>query len=170
MKKPDIKRLKYPLWFQIVFFILTVIAPLVFLMVEGYQAKCEDGTPAIGFKLTFGVMSSLVIVWSFINHFIIKRLKDKIEERQVKLEHDYEIDVGNPTKIKWLWFTNEMKLAIFNTISITLYGTLFAIVITAIAKQLMAIRGAIILIAIFYVVAYALKFIVITVKRGKDDD
>lgn len=163
MKKPDIKRLKYPLWFQIVFFVLTVIVPLILLMVEGYKS------PSTSFKWTFGVLSSLVVIWAFINKFVISRFVEKVKEREVKLIHDYEIDVGNLDKIKWLWFTNEQKLAAFNAISIALYGSLFGVALTAISKGLMAIRGLIAIVAICYVVAYAMKFIVISVLKGKGD-
>ena len=162
-KKPDIKRLKYPLWFQIVFFVLTIIIPLILLMVEGYKS------PSTSFKWTFGIISGLVVIWAFVNKFIVSRFVEKAKEREVKLVHDYEIDVGNPDKIKWLWFTNEQKLTAFNAITIALYGSLLAVVLTAISKGLMAIRGAIILVAICYVLAFIMKFIVISVLKGKGD-
>lgn len=164
MKKPDIKRLKYPLWFQIVFFVLTIIIPLILLMVEGYQS------PSTSFKITFGIISGLVIIWAFVNKFVISPFVQKAKEREVKLEHDYEIDVGNPDKIKWLWFTNEQKLAIFNAISIALYGSLIGIILAAIsaAEPLMKIRGVIIMVAICYIIAYVIKFILISVLKGKE--
>lgn len=160
--KLEIKRLRYPLWSQIVFFLLTVIVPLVLVMVEGYKS------PSTGFKWTFGIISGLVVVWSFVHKFVLSKWEDKWRDRQVKLEHDYEIDVGNTKKIKWLWFDNEMKLNICVAIKVALWGSLLAVVITAIAKGLMLIKGAIIAIAICYVVAYVLKFLIITIQKGTD--
>lgn len=161
-RKLEIKRLKYPLWSQIVFFLLTVIAPLVFIMVEGYQS------PRTNFKWTFGIICGLVIVWSFVHKFILTKYEDKWRDRQVKLEHDYEIDVGNADKIKWLWFNNEMKLNAFVAVKIALWGSLFAVTLNEIAEGFMKIRGALIAIAICYVVAYVMKFMVITIKKGVD--
>lgn len=161
-RKPEIKRLKYPLWSHIVFFALTVIVPLVFVMVEGYQS------PRTAFKWTFGVISGLVIVWSFLHKFILCKWEDSWRDRQAKLEHDYEIDVGNADKIKWLWFNNEMKLNAIIAVKIVLWGSLLAIVLNEIAEGFMKIRGALIAIAICYVVAYVIKFLVITIKKGVD--
>lgn len=162
-KKPQIKKLKYPLWFQIGFYILTIIVPLVLVMVEGYKS------PSTGFKWTFGIISGLVLLWSFVDKFVIANLKTKIQDRKSKLEHDYEIDVGNPDKIKYIWFTNEQKLAIFETIHIALWGALLCIVLTAIANGIMLIKGALMMIAICYVAAYALKFIAITIQKGGEN-
>lgn len=160
--KLEIKRLRYPLWSQIVFFLLTVIVPLVLVMVEGYKS------PSTGFKWTFGIISGLVVIWSFVHKFILSKWEDKWRERQVKLEHDYEIDVGNAAKIKWLWFNNELKLNAFTAVKVALWGSLLAVVITAIAKGLMQIKGAIVAIAICYVVAYVLKFLIITIQKGTE--
>ena len=61
-----------------------------------------------------------------------------------------------------------MKLNICVAIKVALWGSLLAVVITAIAKGLMLIKGAIIAIAICYVVAYVLKFLIITIQKGTD--
>lgn len=162
-KRPQIKRLQYPLWFRIVFYILTILVPLILVMVEGYKS------PSTGFKWTFGIVSGLVVLWSFVDKFIVANFKSKIQDRKAKLEHDYEIDVGNPDKIKYIWFTNEQKLAVFELVHMALWGALLAIVLTAIANGIMLIKGTILMIAICYVVAYTLKFIAITIARGGED-
>lgn len=160
--KPNIKRLKYPIWFHIIFFLLTVIVPLILIMVEGYKS------PSTKFKITFGIISGLVVIWAFINKFLISKFIKAIRTRDLQLIHDYEIEVGNSNKIKYLWFTNEQKLTLFNVISIILYGSLFATVLTAIANGLMQIRGIIVMIAISYVIAYIFKFVIISVLKGKE--
>lgn len=162
-KKPDIKYLRYPLWCQIVFFCLTTIVPIIFVMVEGYKS------PSTSFKWTFGIVSGLFVVWSFIYKFLVKGAEDAWRERQLKLEHDYEIDVGNSEKIRWLWFNYELKLNICMVVRIGLLGLLLGVVINAIAESLMQVRGIIIAIAICYVVAYTIKFIVIAAKKGAED-
>lgn len=163
MKKLDIKKLKYPKWFHITFYCLTVIAPLILIMVEGFGAKTSS------FRWTFGVISMLVVVWLAIYNWLLRGLKQKVEDRKSKLEHDYEIDVGNLEKIKYIWFSNEMKLSIISAINIALWGVLFAVVLTGIAEGVMAIKGAIITICTLYVIAYTLKFCTILYLRGEEE-
>ena len=61
-----------------------------------------------------------------------------------------------------------MNLKIWVAIKVALWGSLMAVNITAIAKGLMLIKGAIIAIAICYVVAYVLKFLIITIQKGTE--
>lgn len=163
MKKPKIKKLQYPLWFHIIFYIMTIIVPLVLIMVEGYQSESTT------FKISFGMITALVILWSFIKKFIIGDIETKMRARKTQLEHDYEIEIGNSEKIKWLWFVQEEKITIFDTITMVLYGGLFLLILNAIASSLMAIKGAAMAIALTYVVAYILKFAVILAMKGADE-
>ena len=144
MKKPDIKRLRYPLWFHIVFYCLTVLIPLILIMVEGFSSHVSY------FKWTFGVLALLVLTWSAIYKWLLSGMRKRIEERKHQLEHDYEIDVGNPEKIRYIWFTNEQKL----------------VIAVGIAEGFMAIKGATICIAALYVIAYVIKFLTITFLKG----
>lgn len=162
MNKPDIKYLKYPLWFRIVFYILTIIIPLIAIMVEGFQSS------STAFKITFGMIVGLLVLWTFISRFLLDNYKHKLKDRQASLEHDYQIDIGNAEKIKWLWFNNEMKLALLEAIQILLIGSLASIVILAISEGLMAIKGVIILIVICYTIAYILKFFLIVYLKGNE--
>lgn len=164
MDKPDIKRLKYPLWFKIVFYLLTTLIPIIIIMVEGYQS------PSTGFKWTFGIISGLVILWSMFNKFFISKIEQDIRDRQVQLKHDYEIDVGNAEKIKWLWFSGEQKLAIFNALQLIIYGALIIVVIVGIRKALMEVQGIILIIIVCYIIAFFLKFTVITILKGSNYD
>lgn len=162
MEKPDIQKLKYPRWFHIVFYSLTVIVPLILIMIEGFSAK----TPT--FRWTFGVISMLLVLWLAIYNWLLRGIKKKVEDRKSKLEHDYEIDVGNLEKIKYIWFENEMKLAIISATNIGLWGALFAVVLSGIAEGVMAIQGALITICTLYVIAYTVKFCTILYLRGEE--
>lgn len=37
-KKPNIKKLHYPMWLTLVFFLLTILAPIVLILMEGLKA------------------------------------------------------------------------------------------------------------------------------------
>lgn len=162
MKKPDIKKLKYPLWFQIVFYCLTVVIPVCLIIVEGLTSKSSK------FKITFGVIALIVLVWSAINKWLLSRIRHNIDERKIQLEHDYEIDVGNPDKIKYIWFSNEQKLAIFDTLNIGLWGLLFAVIAIGVSSAVMSIKGALICIFALYIIAFVSKFMIITILKGYD--
>lgn len=164
MNKPDIKKLKYPTWFHITFYCLTVIVPLILIMVEGFSAKTSS------FRWTFGVVSMLLVAWLAIYNWLLRGLKKKVEDRKSKLEHDYEIDLGNLEKIKYIWFSNEIKLSIISAINVALWGVLFAVVLTGIAEGVIAIKGAIVTICTLYVIAYTLKFCTILYLRGEEKE
>ena len=162
MKKPNIKKLKYPLWFHIVFYCLTVIVPLVAILIQGFKS---DSTL---FKFTFVMICAAVILWIFARKFLIANLEEKMQARKAALEHDYEIEVGNPEKAKWLWFNNEMWLSIINAIHVALIGLLiFAWGVESAAIQ---IKGVGILITLLYIMAYVLKFILIVKLRGQEQE
>lgn len=166
MSKPNINKLKYPLWLNITFYLLTVLSPIILIMVEGFQAPDKNG--GLIFKLTFSVLSIALVAWIFIKKFLINNIETKLIANQTALEHDYSIDCGNPDKIKYLWYQNEIKLTIFNMITVILYGALMSVILIGVAKALMQIKGIIILITIMYIIAYTIKFSYIIVKRNGD--
>lgn len=161
-KKLDIKTLKYPSWFSVIFFILTILIPVSLVVIEGLKV------PHTGFRVTFVIISSLVIAWFFIKKYIVDKIKPKLISKQVLLEHDYSIDNGNPVKIKYLWFDNEQKLAIFETISILLNGGLMTLILMGVATTFMKVRLILVLIIISYIVAYTIKFMLILVAKGDE--
>ena len=95
MNKPVINKLKYPMWFQIVFYCSTVAIPVCLILAEGLTSKQS------WFKWSFALIATIVIAWSAIYKWLLTGMRDKIAERKTKLEHDYEIDVGDTNKIKY---------------------------------------------------------------------
>ena len=162
--KPVIKRLKYPTWFKIVFYILTVLLPISLIMTEGYQSNSAK------FKVTFSILVSLGILWSFLSRFILSGLEETINNRKAKLEHDYEIECGDSQKIKYIWFSNEQKLVTLHLIKILLWGTLGIVFLNELARGVIKIKSALSMIATFYIAAYTLKFAVIKYLKGGDEN
>lgn len=162
MKKPDIKKLKYPLWFNITFYVLTVILPLVLVMVQGYKS------PSKYFRWTFGIITGLIIVWSFLKKFILNGKLKLLKDKKATLEHEYEIELGNIDKVKYLWYTNEELLTILTCFETAIFGGLIALIAYGAATGLFAIKAITCGIAICYVVAYIVKFIVIATLKNKE--
>lgn len=163
-RKIKIKKLQYPLWFQIVFYVLTILAPLVIIMIEGYSS--DD----YWFRWTFGVISGLVLLWSLIHKFILSNYEKRMRDHKVALEHDYEIDVGNPRKIKWLWYTNEQWLTVIQLVQIILWSVLIIVFALGIKAAAVKINYLAIILGILYAIAYIIKFILISRLKGEDEE
>ena len=163
MKKPEIKKLSYPLWFTITFYILTVVAPLSFMIVQGFNSESKV------FSFSFTVICTLLILWIFARKFLLNNIEVKLQNKKTSLEHDYEIEIGSQDKAKWLWFTNEMWLTILNCVQVALVGGLMLLVAVGIQNAAIKIKGLSFMVAILYLVAYIMKFIVILKLRGSDD-
>ena len=164
MKKPNIKKLKYPLWFQITFLSLTVATPLITLIVQGLRS------PSKIFRISFTFVCIALVAWIFIYKFIIKGIEDRLQKSKTALEHDYEIEVGNAEKCKWLWFSNELILAIIQAIHVALIGLLILLIAIGIQEAVLKIKGAAYFITLLYLVAYILKFVLILSLRGKEQE
>lgn len=167
-KKLNIKTLNYPNWFNILFFYLTVVTPIILIIVEGMKAP---NTPAgTVFKVSFTSICILLVTWVFIKKLILNGIITKLISRQEALKHDYSIDNGNLEKIKYLWYQAEKKLTLYNLVSIILYGGLSAIILIGVASALMEIKGVIMIITSLYVIAYTIKFMVLIIKGGDSDE
>lgn len=163
MKKPNIKKLKYPIWFQITFFTLTIVAPLILLFIQGLNS------PSKVFRVTFSVVCFAIIIWMFVHRFILKDIETKLKNHKTALEHDYEIEAGNVDKCKWLWFSNELILSVINAVQVFILGALIALIVAGIQEAVLKLKGATLFIATLYLVAYLLKFIIILYLRGEED-
>lgn len=162
--KPDIRKLKYPLWLSIIFYMLTVLIPITTLMIQSFKS------PNKVFKITFSIFAVGVILWIFIKKFIIVNVETKLKNEKVALEHDYMTENGNLTKIKWLWYSNELYLTLISSVSVMLIGSLLMLIMTAVANGVVKIKGASLFVATIYVLAYFIKFVYIIVARNNDPD
>lgn len=162
MKKPDIKKLKYPLWFNIIFYLLTVMAPLVLTVIQGFRSTSQT------FRITFGLITGAVIAWSFIRKFVLINKEKNLLEEKVKLEHEYKTGIGDGSKIRYLWYTNETWLALINAGEVVLKGLLVFLLAEGIAKGLMKIEGLMMFIMLCYLLAFIIKFSYVTISKNKN--
>lgn len=162
-EKPNIKKLEYPLWFNITFYCLTILVPIVSIMTQGFQSHNTM------FKISFGLVASSLLLWSFIHKFIISNIETTIRTRKVALEHDYEIEVGSSEKIKYLWFNKELWLTIINLIQIVIIGGFLLVLVIGLEAGAIALKGAAYLIGISYAMAYITKLSYILNVRDKEE-
>lgn len=162
-KKPDIKQLKYPVWFNILFYVLTVLGPMTLLVVQGLRS------PSPVFKVTFSVISILLLTWIFIRKFILKNIETRLITEKASLEHDYKIDSGSKKKCKWLWYNNELLLTVFNLIQCAIIVGLIALICIGIQNAAITVKGSIYAVVVFYILAYVTKIVLILSLRGSDE-
>lgn len=160
-QKPKIKKLQYPLWFNITFYCLTIIVPLTIVTWTG----CASSKP--GYKGLFTILVLALLSWSFIKRYLIADKIKRLSDRKVSLEHDYEIEVGNPDKIKYIWFNTEQKLAIVNAINILLIAALVALIAWGIKEGWFKLAGPFAIIGSAYIIAYLIKFVLIVTIKDK---
>jgi hypothetical protein len=163
MSKPNIKKLKYPLWYNIVFAILTVVIPLGLFVYECLTAAHTQA--GVVFKVSFVGLTLAIVAWLFLNHFVIKKFKEKINAKQLLLEHDYSAQVGNPDALKAMWYANEKWLTLFEIVGVLLYGGLGALILVAVQSAIIKVKGIIIVIAICYIIAYTLKYLLLIMRK-----
>ena len=168
MSKPNIKKLKYPLWYNIVFAILTVAIPLGLFVYECLSAAHTQA--GVVFKVTFVGLTLAIIAWLFLNHFVIKKFKEKVRAKQLLLEHDYSAQVGNPDALKAMWYTNERWLTLFEIAGVLLYGGLGALILIAVQSAIIKVKGILIIIAICYTIAYTIKYLLLILRKEATDE
>lgn len=168
MSKPNIKKLKYPLWYNIVFAILTVAIPLGLFVYECLSAARTQA--GVVFKVTFVGLTLAIIAWLFLNHFVIKKFKEKVHAKQLLLEHDYSAQVGNPDALKAMWYANERWLTLFEIAGVLLYGGLGALILIAVQSAIIKVKGILIIIAICYTIAYTIKYLLLILRKEATDE
>lgn len=168
MSKPNIKKLKYPLWYNIVFAILTVAIPLGLFVYECLSAAHTQA--GVVFKITFVGLTLAIIAWLFLNHFVIKKFKEKVHAKQLLLEHDYSAQVGNPDALKAMWYANERWLTLFEIAGVLLYGGLGALILIAVQSAIIKVKGILIIIAICYTIAYTIKYLLLILRKEATDE
>jgi len=161
-----VKKLGYPLWFNILFFLLTIAVPIGLIIMEGMKAP---PTPTgVAFKVSFMVSATGILAWVFIKKFIVNKLETKLIAKQVALEHDYSIDNGDSRLIKFMWYKNEEWLSFFNLVTIALYGGFAVVIMLGIASTLIKVRGILLIIMSAYIIAYTVKFMILIIRRDID--
>lgn len=162
MNKVD--KLKYPTWFVVVFYLLTIALPLIYILVEGYKA------PSQTFRITFTIVIGLCIFWLFLNKFMLKNKFTEIKNRKVQLEHEYQIQVGNTDNIKKLWYDNEVMYNIIMALSIFIYGLTIIVIAYGISLGCLKVKAMTTIITCSYVLAYLLKFLVLALVLNNDNE
>lgn len=157
-------KLKLPLWSDIIYLCLTVLAPIVFLLIEAYRV------PSDGFRVTFTVCTTALLAYVFIRKFILTKYIEKLVNQCAIIELNYQTGVGDPEKNKTLWVKNKIVEYAFSIAYIILLGTLLLLIIWGVQTLGMKLKGTMLFIFLLYIVAFSFRIImyVSTFIKKKD--
>lgn len=165
MSKVKIEKLKLHLWQEILYLLLVMVAPIVVAAVEIFSS---DST---AFKITFSSLGTVLIAVIIIRKFVFKTYIDKLKGKCLMTEHDYEVDVGDKSKLRKTWAIYNIIIFGYNVIVVLLAMILSVLFISALADQLLAFKGAAIIIFVFCLSGLLLKLIFFAIMtRSKEED
>lgn len=145
--------LKNPLWLKIVDGILTIGIPGLITILEINESS------SVAYKLSFVSILVLLAAWLFLDKFILKELKTKLQSSVTTLELNYATGVGDKDKTLELWKKNKLLLVIMNSITLLLTGIIIYVVFYGLAKGILKFLGAYIIIALSYLASFITKAI-----------
>lgn len=157
------KKLKLPLWSEIIYLILTVITPIVFILIEAYKV------PSDGFKATFTVFCAAIMSYILIRKFVINKYIDKLSSQCATVELNYQTGVGDAEKNKTLWVKNKIIEYIFNMVQIVLIGALILLVIWGVQSLGLKLKGTMLFIFLLYIAAFSFKIVMYITTFYKKD-
>lgn len=146
-------KLKLPLWSDIVYLCLTVLAPIVFLLIEAYRV------PSDGFRVTFTVCTAALLAYILIRKFILTKYIEKLSDQCATIELNYQTGVGDPEKNKTLWVKNKIVEYTFNISYIILLGSLLLLIIWGVQTLGMKLKGTMLFVFLLYIVAFSFRII-----------
>lgn len=147
------ERLKLPLWSDIVYLCLTIVAPIIFVIIEAYKV------PSPAFRVTFTVCCIALLSYILIKKFILTKYLDKINSQNATIELNYQTGVGDQEKNKTLWVKNKIIEYSFNILYIVLIGALMLLIVLGLQSLGMKLKGAMLFICLLYIVAFAFRII-----------
>ena len=150
-QKIKAKKLKQPLWQELVYLALVGVAPIVITCIELFQSHSTL------FKWSFASIGAILIAYVVIRKFIINEKIKKAKAEILQIEHDYSLNIGDEALAKQKWKHLNLVIYIYNAIMVLLAMALIYLFITALADGLIAFRGAALFILLFVLAGMIFK-------------
>lgn len=153
--------LKNPLWLKIVDGLLTLGLPALITILEIKESS------SVTYKISFITILILLAAWLFLDKFVLKEFKTKLQSSVTTLELNYATGVGDKDKTLELWKKNKLLLIIMNSITLLLTGIIVYIVFYGLAKGVLKFLGAYLIIALSYLASFIIKAIYTWFRKVK---
>lgn len=151
--KVKAKKLKQPLWQELVYLALVAIAPIVITCIELFESHSTV------FQWSFASIGAILVTYIVIRKFIINEKIKKAKAEILQIEHDYSLNIGDEALARQKWKHLNLIVYIYNAIMIILAMCLICLFVTALADGLIAFKGAILLILLFVLAGMVFKVI-----------
>lgn len=149
--KVKAKKLKQPLWQELVYLALVMIAPIVITCIELFQAHSTM------FKWSFASIGAILITYIVIRKFIINERIRKAKEEIIQIEHDYSLNIGDEKLARQKWKHLNLILYIYNALMVILWMALIYLFIQALIDGFIAFKGASLFILLFVLIGMIFK-------------
>ena len=157
-EKVKVKTLKSPLWQDLVYLALIMVAPIVITCIELFHSN------SLFFKISFASVGAVLTLYIIIKRYVLRHRIDKLKQTITLLEHDYSINSGDETYTVAKWKSCQLKLYLYNAITVLLSLVLTWLFVSALSDGLIEFGGAVTLILLFVFVGMVFK--VCTYIRG----
>lgn len=153
MAKQKIKarKLKSPLWQDLIYMALIMIAPIVITSIELSQSNSQF------FKISFASVGALLVTYVVIKKYVLNRGIEKCKNEISLLEHDYAVKSGEENYTIAKWKNCQLKLYLYNSIVVLLAMVLVWLFIGALSDGLIEFKGAIAMILLFVLAGMVFK-------------
>ena len=146
------EKLKLNIWQELLYLLFVMLVPVVISAIEVFSSHSTM------FKITFSSIGTVLIAIIVIRKFVLKSQIEKLQNKCLMDEHDYEIDVGNKQKLKHNWAVCNMIILAYHAIVLILSLILAWLFITALSDQVIAFKGASTIILASCLIGIVLKF------------
>ena len=150
-KKVKAKKLKQPLWQELVYLALVAIAPIVITCIELFQSSSSM------FKWSFASIGAILITYLVIRKFIINEKIKQAKAEILQIEHDYSLNIGDEKLARQKWKHLNLIVYIYNALMVLLSMALIYLFVTALADGLIAFKGAVLFILLFVLAGMVFK-------------
>lgn len=152
MSNVKITKLKLHWWQELIYLIFVMVVPVVIACCEIFS------THSTAFKITFSSVGAILLVIILVRRFVFKSQIEKLQEKCLLNEHDYEIDVGNKDKLRKSWAIYNMIILAYNAIVLMFSMFLAYVFIAALSDQLLRFKSAALIILSSVFVGVIVKF------------
>lgn len=149
------KRLKVPLWVDIIYLVLTIGVPIALILVEVYET---DNT---GYHITFSIFCAILLAYILCKKYLLSKYLDKLRAQTATLELNYNTGVGDKYLTKRMWAVNKIIDYAISTVQVILIGVVFYLIIYGSLSTTIRLNlfGVLLFIAITYLVAIVFRLV-----------
>lgn len=165
MSKVKVEKLKLKLWQELLYLLFVMFVPVAISACEIFSS------PNTAFKITFSSVGCILITVIIIRKFVFKSHIEKLQEKCLMNEHDYEIDVGNKNKLRKTWAVYNMIILSYHIVAVLLSAILAWLFVNALANQIIKFKGAATIIFVSVLIGILIRFLFFaSMTRVKEKD